>query len=145
MCIIRRGGNMYLTENTDYEIKKAIMNLKEVEFFINGRSKNISKSDKEFSTIYNKIVDILKSSRLMPAYSVSLHDETIKARKSGVWVELHFEGEQVINELPFESLLFKVEKTSGINLIRNYLGRYEGRAIYLALEEEIDILKIINI
>ena len=91
----------------------------------------------EFMNIINGFVDMIECAHEMPAFGVSLHEATIEAMKTGIWVEFSFAETQVHNEMLFDSLLINVEKEwSGFNLIRKYEGKYEGRCFYLNLEDE---------
>ena len=79
----------------------------------------------------------------MPAFGVSVHNETLNAINSGSWLQVNFEKELSENQLSFTSLIFKLEKTGGINLIRKYKGLYEGRCIFLDFFQEIDLKEML--
>ncbi len=92
------------------------------------------KGDDKFENVINEFLTICEDARDMPAYGVSLHNETAEAKKQGLWLELAFDSEQVFNEMPFESLLVHIEpQNQGFNLIRKYNGKYDGRCFYLSL------------
>lgn len=114
------------------------------EVFQNGQSFKINKNEHKFKMIYAKIENLFCNSRLMPAFGVSLHAETQNALQNDEWLQINFSNEMVKNGLPFTSLLFKLEKTSGINLIRLHNNKYEGRCIFLDLDEETDLNLILN-
>lgn len=77
----------------------------------------------------------------VPAPGVSLHDETVEARKEGVWIELIFDGTQTCTEMAYDTLLFKVDRNMyGVNLFRGNNGKYEGRCFYLNLQNNFDSL-----
>ena len=80
----------------------------------------------------------------MPAFGVSLHAETLNELKNDNWIKINFNKQIIVNELPFVSLIFKLEKTSGFNLIRFHNEKYEGRCFYLDLCEELDLLELIK-
>lgn len=83
----------------------------------------------------------LSGSRDMPAFGVSLHNETIKAMQSGIWLELNFSETTEFDEMPFDSILIHIEKdTGGVNLIRKFEGLYDGRCFYLDLENNFNEL-----
>ena len=88
---------------------------------------------------YNKIVEgwmiLTESVREMPAFGVSLNDETIKARNSGLWVEFVFDKQYTHSSMTFEKLLVKVEKEwQGFNIVRyNTQGGYNGRCYFFDL------------
>lgn len=71
----------------------------------------------------------------MPAFSVSLHRETVKEIKNGVWVEFGFSQAMEANGMPFEKLLVDVRpENCGFNIIR-YTAEYgyDGRCFYYDL------------
>ena len=88
---------------------------------------------------YNKIVDgwkaLLENAREMPAFGVSLNNETIEVMKSGLWVELAFDCQYSHNNMQFEKLLLKVERGwQGFNIIRyNAENGYSGRCYFFDL------------
>ncbi len=127
---------MILVENYN-ELNNIIKDITSFNIYYKNKRINIDKDNKHFSTIIDKIVDNIKKARIMPALGVSIHEETIEAMKRDCWIEINFIAEQEINDLPFDALLMRVERTSGINLIRKYKGRYQGRCIYLDFDEEI--------
>ena len=63
----------------------------------------------------------------MPALGVSLHNETLEALKNGKWIRLEFQNQQDFNGLVFSALLFKLEETGGVNLIREIKGYWWGK------------------
>lgn len=92
----------------------------------------------EIKKLFNEVV---ASSREMPAFGVSLHEETLKAMKEGVWLLFDFGETKDHNEMPFESLLINIEKdTGGVNIIRYYNGQYSGRCFYLDLDKNFNDL-----
>lgn len=121
----------------DSQINNALKEIHSVDVFQNGYKVSFIKGSKKFSTIESKIVDILRTGRILPALAVSIHEYTISEMQSGVWIQINLKREIVLDGLPFDALLFKAEKTGGINLIRRHNGKYEGRCIYLDLDREI--------
>lgn len=89
----------------------------------------------EFNEVINTLNEVVQNSHNMPAFSVSLHNETINAIKHGVWIELEFDKNLSFNDMPFTALLIQVDSNAGgFNLIRKFNGKYEGRCFYLSLE-----------
>lgn len=128
---------MFVT-NFDNQLINTIKEISSVTIFKDGHKISIDNKSKMFSTFYDKIVYKLSMSRILPALAVSIHDDIVKEMKKDMWIQINFDTTQEIDGLPFESLLFKLEKTAGLNLIRKYQGKYEGRCIYLWLNEEIE-------
>ena len=70
----------------------------------------------------------------MPAFGVSIDNETRKAMKTGVWLELIYNQSHEYNEMPFEKLLIEINPTFyGFNIIRFHDNMYEGRCYYINL------------
>ena len=119
--------------------------LKKIESFVvrcNGEKTTIKKEDIKFKELHDKVYNLFSNSRVMPAFGVSLNSETQDAIRNDVWIEINFNSEMIINELSFSSLLFKLDQTSGVNLIRQHNGRYEGRCIFLDFDEEMDLIRL---
>ena len=127
---------MFLMENNQDSMVDTLKNINYVTITDNGEKKTIEKNDKDFKKVIGGLEKIYNKGFLMPAFGVSLHDETIKAMEEGVWLELSYLSEQVKNGLPFTSLLIKIEDGYGFNIIRKYGGRFEGRCLYLSLDRE---------
>lgn len=128
-----------ISYNYEDSMIDCLQNIESFSIFESGNKIVISKENEEFNIILKKIEEIFSSSRVMPAFGVSLHDETLNALKQDNWLQIDFNQEISKNGLPFSSLLFKLEITSGFNLIRLYNGKYEGRCIYLDLNEPTDL------
>ena len=131
----------------DYKEDSLIDYLQYVESFTifkYGKTNEINAENKEFVLIKNKLNLLFYSARIMPAFGVSLHTETLDVLETDNWLQINFLKELQINGLNFNALLFKMEKTNGFNLIRLYNNKYEGRCIFLDLNEEIDLKLILN-
>lgn len=88
--------------------------------------------DDTYTNILKLLNDVCEGSREMPAYGVSLHEETRKEMQNGLWIELTFNKTETHNEMPFDSLLIKVEKEyQGFDLIRGQEGKYDGRCFHI--------------
>ena len=89
----------------------------------------------KFNLICAEWNNMICGAREMPAFGVSLNGETVKAMKSGVWVEFSFNQTLSSNGMPYEKLLVNVQpKWSGFNVIR-YTAKhgYDGRCFYYDL------------
>lgn len=109
-----------------------------------GECVEIIKGEKDFNALVLKIKQLFSSSRLMPAFGVSLHKETLNAMQEGDWLEIIFSNEQEKNGLKFSKLLFKLEITGGVNLIRFNQNKYEGRCLFLDFDDLIDLKQLLN-
>lgn len=114
------------------------------EVYNSGEKELIFKQDVSFVKIKNNINNLFSNSRLMPAFGVSLHNETLKELKSGNWLQINFSELLTKNGLPFNSLLIRLEEVQGLNLIRLYQNRFDGRCLYLDLDSNFDLEDIIN-
>lgn len=94
---------------------------------------------KQGESSYNQIVEgwiiLTEGAHEMPAFGVSLNQETVAAREVGLWVEFVFDKQYSHSGMHFEKLLIKVEKKwQGFNIIRyNEQGGYCGRCFFLDL------------
>ena len=114
----------------------AIEHISCFEIYENGNIKSIKKENDKFEKLTNNIEELFNISRLEPAFGVSLDDETKKALNEDSWLKIKFDKQMIVNDLPFESLLIKLEdNVFGTNLIRENNKDYFGRCIYLLFEE----------
>lgn len=128
--------------NKNESVVSVFENTINIVVYHNGNKHLYFKGDDKFEKIYKSLIETTNLSHNMPAFGVSLHDETINALKTGTWVELVFDSEKSFNDMPFDTLLFKVEaEDSGFNLIRKFDGKYEGRCFYLSLDDNMNNLK----
>ncbi|MBQ7880561.1 MAG: hypothetical protein IJ358_01800 [Clostridia bacterium] len=111
-------------------IQQYLLGYNQVEIVVNNECKTVEDIEKLNITL-NKM---LKDSRVMPAFGVSIHNETINAMQKGVWLRLSYDETKWVNGMNFDTLLINVEpKYSGFNIIRRNDGLYEGRCYYIDL------------
>ena len=130
-------------ENNENTLVDLIDQIESFDFFVDGKKESINKESERFENTKQNLQDVFSSARLMPAFCVSLDSETQNVMQEEQWLQINFKEIQWKNELPFNSLLIKLEKTSGFNLIRLFENKYNGRCLFLALDEEVDLGKII--
>lgn len=130
--------------NYEQKINDILKTASSIVIYRDGKRQIFAAGQAGFSNILSKILASFENSRIMPAFGVSLHDETLKAMQTGAWVEVGFSTQQELNDLPFTSLLFRLDNAFGINLIRQHEGQYSGRCIYLDFDAQIDLSKILN-
>ena len=121
-----------------------IEQIESIEILNNGQVKTLNKHSKGFEIVCDNLYQLFSTSRVEPAFGVSLHEETIKEMKTGDWLQINFKNQQIKNNLPFDKLLFKLDETYGFNLIRSYKNRYDGRCIYLFLEDLTDLKSLVE-
>lgn len=85
-----------------------------------------------YKLVISGFKNMLVGARKMPAFGVSLDNETREAMHKGVWVELEFGKIITYDDMSFEKLLLQVvAEHSGFNLIRyNSESGYSGRCYY---------------
>ena len=130
---------VYVQEN---QLAQCIQNVSKIEVLENNNLKALE--NQSFEGTIKNLINLFQSARLMPAFSVSLHNETIDALKEGKWLKLTFLHQQNVNGLLFDGLVFQLNETSGMNLIREYDGKYEGRCLYLDFEQTINLEDLIK-
>lgn len=130
---------MFVMESEEAKLINYINEISSIKIFNNGVSTLVFKGQDDFKKITNKLKELFSISRIMPAFGVSLHNETLNALKSDMWLQINFNKKLTINQLDFQSLLFKLEQTGGINLIRKNNNQFTGRCIYLDLQSETDL------
>ena len=130
---------VYVQEN---QLAQCIQNVSKIEVLENNNLKALE--NQSFEATIKNLINLFQSARLMPAFSVSLHNETIDALKEGKWLKLTFLHQQNVNGLLFDGLVFQLNETSGMNLIREYDGKYEGRCLYLDFDESINLEELIK-
>lgn len=113
------------------------------EVLTDGKKEKIFQNDERFNVLISKLKDLFVNSRLMPAFGVSIHDETLIALEHDQWLQINLKQETKKNGLPFNSLLFKLEEVQSFNLIRFHNQKYIGRCLCLDLDEEIDLNNLI--
>lgn len=130
----------YDNENSLVDI---VDNIKSLEIFENGNIKLIEATDESFFKIKTNLTDLFSSSRLMPAFGVSMHNETLNEIQKDCWLKINFQNEVEKSGLPFNALIFKLEQVQGFNLIRLHNNNYEGRCLYLDLDSVFDLKKLL--
>lgn len=132
--------DMY-TVNYDNDLVNCMEYIESIEILNDGKVSVFKSDNKYYAKIKNNLKALFRSARIMPAFGVSLHDDTVEAIKVGKWIKINYSKELEVNDLPFTSLIFELNTTQGVNLIREYNNRYDGRCIYLDFDEVIDIEK----
>lgn len=132
---------MYTVNDYTDSIADCLDCIESIEIYNEGKKTLFISDNKYFAKTVANLKNVFNNARLMPAFGVSLHYETIKAIKLGKWIKINFSKELTKNDLSFTSLLFEITTTQGVNLIREYSGKYEGRCLYVDFDKEIDLMK----
>ena len=122
-----------------YSIVKCFNGATLLECYSDGARIELTQNDLvEFNSLFSQA---LEGAREMPAYCVSLHEESVKALEEGIWARFVFSNLQVHNDMTFNDLFVKIERdTQGVNIIRGNFGFLEGRCFYLDLENNFNEL-----
>ena len=97
----------------------------------------IELSETEVQGLQEQVVSLFEGSHTMPAFGVVFNDMYQKDVKNGYFVSLKFDSPIQINNLPFDELVFKVDKDfHGFNLMRGENGIFQGRCIYIDLQDK---------
>ena len=117
------------------EIFEVFETAEKITVYNQGNAAQYTAGSKPYSEILQCWYSMTEVAHDMPAYGVSLNRETVKALKSGLWVEFDFGKRLEVNGLPFEKLLIGVEREFyGFNLVRyNAENGYDGRCFYFDL------------
>ena len=109
-----------------------------INVYTAGDMKSYKSGTEEFKGIISCWNEMTEGAYDMPAFGVSLHDQTLEAMKSGRWIEFEFSKKQEYNGMTFEKLLIQVESVyQGFNLIRyNSEKGYEGRCFFFNLVDK---------
>lgn len=119
----------------EMELNEVIDYSEKINVFKNGETVTYVKGESPYCQIIDGWRSLTENVHEMPAYGVSLNNETIKAMKNGLWVEFVFDKQFWHNEMPFERLLVNAEKDwQGFNIIRYTTQEgYSGRCYYFDL------------
>jgi len=121
-----------------------LQQIKSIKIYTNGDVKTISKDEKIFLEINNKLKDLFSNSRIMPAFGVSLDENVKQEIQTDNWIELEYSQTQTLNGLSFDKLLFRLEECYGFNLIRNFNNSYNGRCIFIDLDKLTDLNELVD-
>lgn len=131
-------GNYMPVEN---QINDYFQYTESIVIYNESKESTYLQNDEIFDNILNSLIDLCSDSREMPAFGVSLHNETLEAMKIGLWIELNFNQEFKHNDMPFTKLLINVNPNfTGFNIIRYHNNKYDGRCFYLDLGNDMSSL-----
>ena len=107
-----------------------------IECWVDNEKHSINKD-----SLMESIELMMNGSHEMPAFGVSLDEETKGKMKAGVWVQFNYDKTCEYNEMRFDSLLIEIRRDdNGFNIIRKYENKYEGRCYYVDLAGDMAIV-----
>ena len=120
------------------ELDKAVECAKKVNLYNEGIVSVLESGSEPFEKIVYEWKAMISGAHEMPAFGVSLNNETLKALKNGLWIEFAFDCAYESIGMPYEKLLISVEKNNqGFNIIRyNSECGYDGRCFYYDLVDK---------
>lgn len=120
---------------TEIQLEKITEYATGVNVYTDGTNQAYPVGSEKFNDICAEWNEMLDGAHIMPAFGVSLHDETVKQVKKGVWAEFEFDGEYSSDGMPYEKLLVAVNPDwCGFNIVRYTAERgYDGRCFYYDL------------
>lgn len=112
-----------------------------VVVYHNDKILSYPKNEDTYNHLLATFENMIKDARPMPAFGVSLDNETRNAMKEGTWMEFVFESTQTHNDMPYDALLINVvPEYTGFNIVRKYQGKYDGRCFYLDINSNMQTL-----
>ena len=134
--MLKRTKNMILDLEYLNSMQEIMKDIQGFEIIKNGEITQIDSSHSLFQNIYNNVENLIQNSRLEPAFGVSLHNQTLDEIENNEFLKIKFNKQLIINDLPFECLLIKLdEECYGTNIIRENNSNYFGRCFYLFFNE----------
>ena len=137
-CLLLTLGVFFMPSkniNQINNIQDCFNNSTTINLIIDGDFKTFNQNSKQYTNLLNQFNTLLQNSHQMPALGVSIDELTKQEIKNGVWIQFNFDRVYKNSQMPFDGLLIKIENQSyGLNLIRKYNNKYDGRCFYLNLE-----------
>ena len=119
----------------DITLKDYLLNNEKIIVYFDNKSYEYDMNNQQ--NLKNSINDLLIDSHEMPALGVAIDEEIRHEIKNGLWVEFVFSTTQNYNGMPFDKLLIKVNPPDmGLNIFREYNGKYDGRCFYINLNKD---------
>lgn len=119
------GDNMKQTS-----IQQCLTGFDKYQIVVNGTAHNNIHVDQLVGTIR----DLVNESHSMPAFGVSIDEQTKNAMQMGVWLILMYNDKQEVDGMIFDELIIQVvPEYTGFNIIRGNSGIYDGRCYYIDL------------
>ncbi len=115
-----------------FQVQDVLPYANQLEIISNGNIVVLSQEQQD--DLMQEIKTLLADSHTVPAFGVVFDDMYQQEIQSGNFVSIKFANVCEINGLPFDQLVFKVEKDwQGFNLMRGENGHFQGRCIYVDL------------
>jgi hypothetical protein len=107
------------------------------EFALYQNGHEIQLSVQQCETLKQQVEKIFENSQTLPSHDVASKEDFAESFSEGTYVSVKFDQVMHINDMPFDELVFKVERdTSSFNVVRRIHGNVQGRCIYVDLSNE---------
>ena len=122
---------------TQIKLESITQYAKGINVYIDGKQQTYPVGCEKFVEICAQWNNMLEDARIMPAFGVSLHDETVVRMQRGVWVEWEFDGTYSSDGMTYEKLLVAVRPDwQAFNIVRYTAEQgYYGRCFHYSLSE----------
>ncbi len=102
------------------------------DVMVDGKTIEMTIDQKE--ELKTKVEELFANCHTMPAFGVVTPEIFQEQTKNGIYVSIKFDQTYMLNELPFDELVFGVGKDFyGFNLMRGNKGVFDGRCVYLSV------------
>ncbi len=117
-----------------FEAVDVLPYVSQYNLLVNGNVVELSQEETE--QLQQQVEKLFENSHTMPAFGVVTDEIFHEDVQNGYFVSMKFQTPIKINELPFEELVFKIGRDfHGFNLMRGNHGIFQGRCIYIDLQE----------
>jgi len=103
-------------------------------------------SEKITINIKKNLIELLEGSYFTPSYVIADNDSILKAKNSGIWIEVIMDRITTFKGYTFSSLLFQLKpKYNFLTLIRKENDKYSGKCININLSNNTtELYKLIS-
>ena len=117
-----------------FEAVDVLPYVSQYNLLVNGNVVELSQEETE--QLQQQVEKLFENSHTMPAFGVVTDEIFHEDVQNGYFVSMKFQTPIKINELPFDELVFKIGRDfHGFNLMRGNHGIFQGRCIYIDLQE----------
>lgn len=117
-----------------FEAVDVLPYVSQYNLLVNGNVVELSQEETE--QLQQQVEKLFENSHTMPAFGVVTDEIFHEDVQNGYFVSMKFQTSIKINELPFDELVFKIGRDfHGFNLMRGNHGIFQGRCIYIDLQE----------
>ena len=117
-----------------FEAVDVLPYVSQYNLLVNGNVVELSQEETE--NLQQQVEKLFENSHTMPAFGVVTDKIFHEDVQNGYFVSMKFDTPIKVNDLPFDELVFKIGRDfHGFNLMRGNHGIFQGRCIYVDLQE----------